>query len=87
MFKAGKRPNTLAWNNEIGRAVLFCWFLESPFRYGRSFSINLRMIEDEIIFSVNLTQDSINKLTAFIKMIMVIITLNTSNYQIINNTI
>jgi hypothetical protein len=22
--------NTLAWNNKIGRAVLFCWFLESP---------------------------------------------------------
>ena len=30
VFKAGKRPNTLAWNNRIGRAVLFCWFLESP---------------------------------------------------------
>ena len=42
--------------------------------------VNLRMIEDEIIFSVNLTEDSINKLTAFVKMIMVIITLNTSNY-------
>jgi hypothetical protein len=30
VFKAGLRPNTLAWNNKIGRAVLFCWFLESP---------------------------------------------------------
>ncbi len=30
VFKAGLRLNTLAWNNEIGRAVLFCWFLESP---------------------------------------------------------
>ena len=28
--KQAFRPNTLAWNNEIGRAVLFCWFLESP---------------------------------------------------------
>ena len=30
VFKAGLRRNTLAWNNKIGRAVLFCWFLESP---------------------------------------------------------
>ena len=30
VFKAGSRLNTLAWNNGIGRAVLFCWFLESP---------------------------------------------------------
>ena len=30
VFKAGKRPDTLAWNNRIGRAVLFCWFLGSP---------------------------------------------------------
>ena len=30
VFKAGLRPNTLAWNNRIGRAVLFCWFLGSP---------------------------------------------------------
>ena len=30
VFKAGICPNTLAWNNKIGRAVLFCWFLESP---------------------------------------------------------
>ena len=30
VFKAGKCPNTLAWHNGIGRAVLFCWFLESP---------------------------------------------------------
>ncbi|RCH78089.1 hypothetical protein CU097_000102, partial [Rhizopus azygosporus] len=30
VFKAGNRPNTLAWNNRIGRAVLFCWFLGSP---------------------------------------------------------
>jgi hypothetical protein len=30
VFKAGLRPNTLAWNNRVGRAVLFCWFLESP---------------------------------------------------------
>ena len=30
VFKAGLCPNTLAWNNRIGRAVLFCWFLESP---------------------------------------------------------
>ena len=27
VFKAGICPNTLAWNNRIGRAVLFCWFL------------------------------------------------------------
>ena len=26
VFKAGLCPNTLAWNNKIGRAVLFCWF-------------------------------------------------------------
>ena len=25
VFKAGLRPNILAWNNKIGRAVLFCW--------------------------------------------------------------
>jgi hypothetical protein len=30
VFKAGLCLNTLAWNNEIGRVVLFCWFLESP---------------------------------------------------------
>lgn len=30
VFKAGLCRNTLAWNNKIGRAVLFCWFLESP---------------------------------------------------------
>ena len=30
VFKAGLRRDTLAWNNKIGRAVLFCWFLESP---------------------------------------------------------
>jgi hypothetical protein len=30
VFKAGLRLNTLAWNNGIGRAVLFRWFLESP---------------------------------------------------------
>ncbi len=30
VFKAGICPNTLAWHNKIGRAVLFCWFLESP---------------------------------------------------------
>ena len=30
VFKAGLCPNTLAWNNRIGRAVLFCWFLGSP---------------------------------------------------------
>ncbi len=30
VFKAGLCPNTLAWNNKIGRVVLFCWFLESP---------------------------------------------------------
>ena len=30
VFKAGICPNTLAWNNRIGRAVLFCWFLGSP---------------------------------------------------------
>ena len=29
VFKAGLCLNTLAWNNRIGRAVLFCWFLES----------------------------------------------------------
>ena len=30
VFKAGICPNTLAWNNRIGRVVLFCWFLGSP---------------------------------------------------------
>ena len=25
--KQARRRNTLAWNNRIGRAVLFCWFL------------------------------------------------------------
>jgi hypothetical protein len=30
VFKAGLRPNTLAWNNRIGRAFPFCWFLRSP---------------------------------------------------------
>jgi hypothetical protein len=30
VFKAGLCLNTLAWNNRIGRVVLFCWFLESP---------------------------------------------------------
>lgn len=30
VFKAGICSNTLAWNNKIGCAVLFCWFLESP---------------------------------------------------------
>ena len=30
VLKAGLRLNTLAWNNRIGRAVLFCWFLGSP---------------------------------------------------------
>ena len=27
VFKAGLCSNTLAWNNRIGRASLFCWFL------------------------------------------------------------
>jgi hypothetical protein len=26
VFKAGIRSNILAWNNRIGRTVLFCWF-------------------------------------------------------------
>ncbi len=30
VFKAGKCLNTLAWNNKIGRAVLFRWFLDLP---------------------------------------------------------
>ena len=30
VFKAGLCSNTLAWNNRIGRAVLFCWFLGPP---------------------------------------------------------
>ena len=30
VFKAGICSNTLAWNNRIGRAVLFCWFLGPP---------------------------------------------------------
>jgi len=30
VFKAGLCLNTLAWNNRIGRVVLFCWFLELP---------------------------------------------------------
>ena len=28
VFKAGLHPDTLAWHNKIGCAVLFCWFLE-----------------------------------------------------------
>ena len=28
VFKAGLRPNTLAWNNRTGRAFPFCWLLE-----------------------------------------------------------
>ena len=27
VFKAGLCSNILAWNNRIGRLVLFCWFL------------------------------------------------------------
>lgn len=27
VFKAGDCSNILAWNNRIGRLVLFCWFL------------------------------------------------------------
>jgi hypothetical protein len=30
VFKAGICPNTLAWNNRIGRVALFCWFLGPP---------------------------------------------------------
>ena len=30
VFKAGICSNTLAWNNRIGRAVIFCWFLGPP---------------------------------------------------------
>lgn len=30
VFKAGLCSNTLAWNNRIGRVVLFCWFLGPP---------------------------------------------------------
>ena len=30
VFKAGLCSNTLAWNNGIGRVVLFCWFLGPP---------------------------------------------------------
>jgi hypothetical protein len=30
VFKAGICSNTLAWNNEIGRVVLFRWFLGPP---------------------------------------------------------
>ena len=30
VFKAGLCPNTLAWNNRIGRAFPFCWVLRSP---------------------------------------------------------
>ena len=30
VFKAGICSNTLAWNNRIGRVVLFCWFLGPP---------------------------------------------------------
>ncbi len=29
-LKEGLRSNALAWNNRIGRAVLFCWFLGPP---------------------------------------------------------
>jgi hypothetical protein len=28
VLQAGLRSNTLAWNNKIGRAVLFCWFTD-----------------------------------------------------------
>ena len=30
VLKAGLCSNTLAWNNRIGRVVLFCWFLGPP---------------------------------------------------------
>ena len=30
VFKAGLCSNSLAWNNGLGRAVLFCWFLGPP---------------------------------------------------------
>jgi hypothetical protein len=30
VFKAGLCSNITAWNNKIGRAVLFCWFLGPP---------------------------------------------------------
>jgi hypothetical protein len=30
VFKAGLCSDTLAWNNRIGRVVLFCWFLGPP---------------------------------------------------------
>ncbi len=30
VFKAGLCSNRLAWNNRIGRVVLFCWFLGPP---------------------------------------------------------
>ena len=30
VLQAGLCSNTLAWNNKIGRAVLFCWFLGPP---------------------------------------------------------
>ena len=30
VFKAGICSDTLAWNNGIGRVVLFCWFLGPP---------------------------------------------------------
>ena len=30
VLQAGLCSNTLAWNNGIGRVVLFCWFLGPP---------------------------------------------------------
>ncbi len=30
VLQAGLCSNTLAWNNRIGRVVLFCWFLGPP---------------------------------------------------------
>ncbi|CAG8671647.1 6866_t:CDS:2, partial [Ambispora gerdemannii] len=38
VFKAGVCSDTLAWNNEIGRVVLFCWFLEPPLTSAKAFA-------------------------------------------------
>ncbi|CAG8718129.1 17048_t:CDS:2, partial [Funneliformis caledonium] len=38
VFKAGSRLNTLAWNNEIGHPILFCWFLGSILTTAKAFA-------------------------------------------------
>ena len=46
VFKAGLCRDILAWNNGIGRASLFCWFLGSPqWLIGTVGGISIRPLE------------------------------------------